>query len=202
MKKTLVAISSAFSLLLAGGCAMMPEQSKAPSVAVPQQRAELENRDRITATAIIYSVNTDKHELLLKGKGEKLYSVAVGEEVINLSKVKAGAPVELTYYEALATSLEKNTKRAAPSRRELVGSTGAGKKETTSKHIEMVGDVTTINKGTGRVSLQSGQNAVTMKVPTDIDISTLKVGQQVKAVYAQEQAISIAPAKVDKKRKK
>ncbi len=204
MKKIIVAISSVFSLLLAGGCAMTPDQTRAPTVVTPQrQSAEMESRDRITATAIVHSVNTDKRELLLKGKGGKLYSVAVSDEVRNLSKVKVGAPVELTYYEAVATGLEKNAKRTAPSRREGVErSASAQKSAEATQYIEMVGDVTAINKETRRVSLQSGQNAVTMKVPAAIDISTLKVGQQVKATYTQEQAISVESANVNKKRKK
>lgn len=207
MNRNILAISGLLGLLLlAGGCTTTPErqQYKGAPVTMPKTTPQLEVRDQISATAIVQAVNLEKREVVLKGKGGKLYTVAVGEEVRNLPQVKAGDRVELTYYEALALSVEKNKTKSAPSRQEAVtvnraplGQKPAG---TVRKEIEIVADVTAINQKNRRVSLLGTQDAVTLKVPEDIDISTLKVGDQVRANYAQELAISVEPA--GKKKKK
>ncbi|MCC9003865.1 MAG: hypothetical protein LM549_14770, partial [Candidatus Competibacter sp.] len=65
--------------------------------------------------------------------------------------------------------------------------------------VEVVANVTGINKKTRRVTLQGAKSAVTLKVPDDIDISKLKVGDQVKANYTQELAVAVEPAAAKKK---
>lgn len=208
MQKNIIAISGVLSLALAGGCAMPTDQSRAPSVMVPQKQptAQIESRDRVSGNAIVKSVNADKREVVVRGGSNKVFTLAVGEEVSNLATFKAGDPVRLSYYEALATSLDKNAARTAPSRREVAGTDANAATQTSAKsqgkEIEIVADITGIDKKTRQVKLLSGQNAVTLKVPESIDISTLKAGNQVKATYLQEIATSIELASIAKKRKK
>ena len=69
---------------------------------------------------------------------------------------------------------------------------------TVRKDVEIIANITGLNKKTRRVTLQGAQDAVTLKVPEDIDINRLKVGDQVKANYVQELAVSVESAATKK----
>lgn len=196
-KERIVAILGALSLLLAAGCATTPDKPPAQdkTATTAQQPVDLEIRDKITATAIVQAVDLEKREVVLKGKSGKLHTIKVGEEVRNLPQLKVGDRVVLTYYEALAVTLEKNTTGGIASRKETVTTDRAeqGQKPAgmVRKDVEIVANVTGINQKTRRVTLQGAQDAVTLKAPADIDISRLRVGDQVKANYVQELAVSV-----------
>jgi Cu/Ag efflux protein CusF len=205
MKARIVATLGALTLLLAAGCATTLDKPPAQDkpAAATQQPAHLEIRDKITATATVQAVDLEKREVVLKGKSGKLHTIKVGEEVRNLPQVKVGDRVVLTYYEALAVTLEKNATGGIATRKDTVtvdraelGQKPAG---TVRKDVEIVANVTAVNQKTRRVTLQGAQDAVTLKVPDDIDISKLKVGDQVSANYVQELAISVQPAATKKK---
>ena len=126
-----------------------------------------------------------------------------GEEARNLPQVKVGDRVVVTYYEALAVNLTKDTTGGIATRKDTVTTDRAelGQKPAgmVRQDVEMVANVTGINKKTRRVTLQGAKSAVTLKVPDDIDISKLKVGDQVKANYTQELAVAVEPAAAKKK---
>lgn len=196
MNKPSVAALSVLGMLLVGGCATPPPQQRVQQIATPSSSPQLEFRDKITATAIVHAVDLDNREVVLRGKGGKLHTVQVGDEVQNLPQVKVGDRVELTYYEALAVDFQKYAAGLPPRKetltveRALPGQRPAG---TVRKDIEVVADVTAVNQKTRRVSLLSENDAVTMKVPDGVDISTLRVGDQVKANYIRELAITVEP---------
>jgi len=205
MNKPFLAVMGALSLLLAAGCATGPDKAAMPEkpAAMTEPRADLEVRDKITATAIVQAVDLESREVVLKGKGGKFHVVKVGEEVRNLAQVKAGDQVVLTYYEALAVTLEKSVTGGVATRKETVTTDRAelGQKPagTVRKDTEIVANVAAINQKTRRVTLQGPKHRVTVKAPEDLDISGLKVGDQVKANYVQELALSVEPAKTRKK---
>ncbi|MEI2783094.1 MAG: hypothetical protein V9H25_18370 [Candidatus Competibacter sp.] len=204
MNKRILATLSALSLLLAAGCATTTDKPPAQdkTATTTEQPADLEMRDKITATAIVQAVDLEKREVVLKGKSGKLHTIKVGDEVRNLPRVKVGDRVVLTYYEALAINLQKNTTGGVAMRKESVTTDRAelGQKPagTVRKDVEIIANITGLNKKTRRVTLQGAQDAVTLKVPEDIDINRLKVGDQVKANYVQELAVSVESAATKK----
>ncbi|MCC9003813.1 MAG: hypothetical protein LM549_14500, partial [Candidatus Competibacter sp.] len=181
MNKRIFATLSALSLLLAAGCATTPDTPAVHKTVttVQQPPADLEVRDKITATAIVQAVDLEKREVVLKGKGGKLHTIKVGEEARNLPQVKVGDRVVVTYYEALAVNLTKDTTGGIATRKDTVTTDRAelGQKPAgmVRQDVEVVANVTGINKKTRRVTLQGAKSAVTLKVPDDIDISKLKV---------------------------
>lgn len=204
-KERIAAIFGALGLLLAAGCATTPDKPPAQdkTATTMQQPADLEIRDKITATAIVQAVDLEKREVILKGKSGKLHTIKVGEEVRNLPQVKVGDRVVLTYYEALAVNLQKDTTGGIAMRKDTVTTDRAepGQKPagTVRKDVEIIANVTAVNKKTRRVTLQGAQDIVTLKAPDDIDISKLKVGDQVRANYVQALAVSVEPATKKKK---
>ena len=204
MNKPFVAALSVLGLLFAGGCATPPPQQRVQSIATPPPSAQLEYRDKITATAIVDAVDLDNREVVLRGKGGKLHTVQVSEDVQNLPQVKVGDRVELTYYEALAVDFPKNMAGLPPRQetltveRALPGQRPSG---MVRKDVEVVANVTAVNPKTRRVSLQSANDAVTLKVPDSIDIGALRVGDQVRANYIRELAVAVEPMRRVKRRR-
>ncbi|HRE54390.1 MAG TPA: hypothetical protein PLP22_06315 [Candidatus Competibacter sp.] len=196
--------ASVLGLLLASGCAMPPQQQRVQQTATPTSSSQLELRDKITATAIVHAVDLDQREVVLRGKGGKLHTVRVDEAVQNLPQVKVGDRVELTYYEALAVDFQKYAAGLPPRKetltveRALPGERPAG---SVRKDITVVADVTAVNQKTRRVSLLSENDAVTMKVPDNIDISMLRVGDQIQAHYVRELAVAVEPMRRGKMRR-
>lgn len=210
MKNRILIALSVLGPLLATGCATPwdkpPAREKTPT-AIQQPAPRLETRNKVTATAIVQAVDLENRQVVLKGKGDRLHTITVSEEVRNLPQVKVGDRVELTYYEALAVNLEKNTTGGIATRKDTLSVERAelGQKPAgvVREDIEIVANVAAINQKARKVTLQGAQGAVTLKVPKDVDISTLKVGDQVKANYVQALAVvvrsvSVKPAKSSK----
>lgn len=210
MKNRILIALSVLGPLLATGCATPwdkpPTREKTPT-AIQQPAPRLETRNKVTATAIVQAVDLENRQVVLKGKGDRLHTITVSEEVRNLPQVKVGDRVELTYYEALAVNLEKNTTGGIATRKDTLSVERAelGQKPAgvVREDIEIVANVVAINQKARKVTLQGAQGAVTLKVPKDVDISTLKVGDQVKANYVQALAVvvrsvSVKPAKSSK----
>lgn len=204
MKKSLIAAVSALGLLLVGGCATPPpSQPRTQTLPTSPPASQLAERNKVTATAIVQAVDPDHREILLSGKGDKRYTVRVDDNVQNLAQIKPKDRIELTYYEALAIDLEKETtglpprRTAVTSQRRLPGENPA---DTMRGEIEIVATVSTVNQKARRVTLYSANDAVTVKVPESIDMSTLKAGDPVKARYLQELATSVEPLRRGRRR--
>jgi Cu/Ag efflux protein CusF len=202
MKERIVAVLGALSLLVATGCATPQDKppAKQTAPAAQQPAPDLSVREKITATATVQAINLETRQVTLKDKNGKLHTITVSEEARNLPQVKVGDQVILTYYEALAIMLQKNMtggiteKRATVSvdRAEL-GQKPAG---TVRQNVDIIANVIALDKKTRKVTLKGPQQAITLKVPAEIDISGLKVGDQVRAEYVQELAIAVEPAPV------
>lgn len=205
MKNRMLIALGVLGLLLTTGCATIsdkPSQDKTTKAA-QQSTYLLENRDKVTATATVQAVDLEKRQVVLKGKGGKLHTIVVGEEVHNLPQIKVGDQVELTYYEALAVNLEKNAPGNITERKDAVTVERAepGQKPAgmVRQDIEIVANVTTINSKTRKVTLAGPERTVTVKAPRDVDISQIKVGDQVRVNYVEALAIAVEPAVAKKK---
>lgn len=196
MTNRLFIAGAALGLLLVGGCATPPPADTPPAATETQPAVQLEARDQITATAFVASVNLERRELVLRGKGNKLHVISVGDEVRNLAQIKSGDRINFTYYEALALDLERSAP-GTPFRRERMTADQTAPNQQpagmASKHMEMVAKVTKMNKQKRKVTLQSTTDAVTLRIPQKIDLSKLRIGDQVRANYVQELAISVEP---------
>jgi hypothetical protein len=59
--------------------------------------------------------------------------------------------------------------------------------------VQMVGTVLAVDKEKRTVLIQGAVHHVTLKIPADMDIKDLKAGDQVRATYTQELAVSVEP---------
>ena len=209
--RTLTAIGLA-GLLLAG-CASTPDKNPPAQPAPPPPPPSVATGDEIgmgdviTLTATVQAVDLENRLVTLKGERGRVVTVNVGEEARNLDQVKVGDRVVITYREAMAIQLIKEpTSGGVTERRNTLSGSraelGQRPSATLRDKTEIVANVIAVNKKARRVTVQGPQHAVTVKVAPDIDLSSIRVGDQVRAVYVEEFGISVEPAKPAKPAKK
>ena len=198
MKKAMtLTLLTATSLLATTAMA----QDKATSTAAPTMAAiadALDVGEKMTATAMVLEVDQKHRTLTLKGEDGKPFTIQVGDEVRNLAQVKAGDTVVATYRQALAVSLEV-VKGTGVNARVVTVSVGRAPKGAmpagvVEEKVQMVGTILAVDKEKRTVLIQGAVHHVTLKIPADMDIKDLKKGDQVRATYTQELAVSVEPA--------
>jgi Cu/Ag efflux protein CusF len=208
--RTLTALSLAGLLLT--GCASTPDKSKPAESAPPPPPpsvatgAEVDMGEVITLTATVQAIDLENRLVTLKGERGRVMTVNVGEEARNLEQVKVGDRVVITYREAMAIELvSEPTSGGVTERRSTLSGTraelGQRPSATLRDKTEIVANVIAVNKKTRRVTLQGPQHAVTVKVSPDIDLSQVRVGDQVRVVYVEEFGINVTPAPKKPKKK-
>jgi len=68
--------------------------------------------------------------------------------------------------------------------------------------VDIVANVIAINKKTRKVTLKGPERAITVKAPQDVDLSQIKVGDQVRLNYVEEFAITVEPMPAKPAKKK
>ena len=202
MKNHPLIVLSLLGPLLVTGCAATWDKPPTPTrtpAEFQQPIPPLEARDKVTATAIVQAVDLENRQLVLRGKGDSLHTMAVSEKVRNLPQIKAGDRIELTYYEALALALEKSATGPTARRGATGNEQGEPGRQPAGKareDVEIVADVVGIQQKTHKVTLRSTQGVVTLKAPKTIDISKFKVGDRVKADYVPALAVAVRPVSI------
>lgn len=154
----------------------------------------------VEVQATVTEIDKEKRTVTVKGPRGKTRTLKVGKEARNFDQVKVGDTITLTYIEALTLKLEKaegakpgktvteELKRAAPGEKpggELVSQT------------TVVGTVTVIDATTRLVTVRGPEGIeVDIKVEDPAKLTSVKVGDLVRATYTEAVAISVsAPAK-------
>ena len=198
MKKVMtLTVLAAASLLATTALA----QDKAPAAA-PTLSAiadALGVREKLTATAEVQAVDQKNRTLTLKGEDGKVFTIKVGDEVRNLAQVQAGDTVVATYHQALAVALETAQGTGVNARLVTVSAgrapAGAMPAGVVEEKVQMVGTILAIDKEKRTVLIQGAVQHVTLQIPADMDLKDLKKGDQVRATYTQELAVSVEPTR-------
>lgn len=151
-----------------------------------------------SVTATVTEVDVAKRTLTVKGPDGQLHPMAAGPEVRNLDKVKVGDSMVVRYRESLSLTLKKDGK-------ELPGATGGVAVARAASGaqpaggvmggVEIIANVTAMDDKTQIVTLKGAERTVEMHVKDPAQYKLIKVGDQIQAVYTQELAIAIEPAK-------
>jgi Cu/Ag efflux protein CusF len=149
-----------------------------------------------TVTATVKAVDLDKREVTLVTPDGKEQTVTVGPEARNLPQVKVGDQVVVKFYQAIALQLKKATS-AVRERTERVyaGRTPLGAKPGgfVGRTVDAVGTVEAIDPAKRTVTLRGAKYEVTLKAGKDVDLSAIKVGDNVEASYVEALALSVQP---------
>lgn len=153
----------------------------------------------MTAVGVVQSVDMKSRLVSIKDYPDgRIFTIHVGPEVRNLAQVGPGSVVKEEYHEALAVALEKVQSGGINVREDAVsaGRTPAGALPGAAieNNVKMIGTILAINKEKRTVLIQGAIHHVSLKIPADMDLKDLKVGDQVMAHYVQELGIAVGPA--------
>ena len=150
-----------------------------------------------TGMATVEAVDMTSREVTLRLADGKLMSFIAGDEVRNLAQVVVGDRVIVQYNVGMIMALSPSDSKV----RSRVDRVEAGRAEPgqkpagmVRKTVEATATIMAVDQKARTVTLQGALRTVTLPVADDIDITKLKVGDMVDAVYQESLAISVQPA--------
>jgi Cu/Ag efflux protein CusF len=149
-----------------------------------------------TAMATVEAINQTTREVTLKKEDGELVTLVVSEEARNLSQVEKGDRVVVTYEVGLVVALgapgttPARVEETEVGRAPLGARPGGSIKQTTAVTATVVG----IDPKARKVTLKGPQRTVELAVADDLDLSKIKIGDSVGAVYQESLALVVEPA--------
>jgi len=172
------------------------------SCATSKELPKYTDTQTATATAVVQAIDLNTRQVTLKGQDGKAFTFVAGDEVRNLSQVRVGDTVKVTYTESIAIEVKRvdggtpDVKAAATAERAAPGEKPAG---SVARTVTASAVIVAIDRTTSRVTLRgpSGNDRV-VQVKDPKNLENVQVGDMVYATYTESLGISIeevAPGK-------
>jgi Cu/Ag efflux protein CusF len=173
----------------------------APAFAQQQPAQEAQTRgvvagESVTAVAIVEAINHETREVTLRKENGEVVSLVIGPEARNLAQVEPGDRVSAAYEVGLV--IELGPPGGAPQRVENLevarAPAGARPGGVVRNTIAVTATVVEIDLEARIVTLRGPRQTVALPVAADLDLSSVKVGDQVGAVYQESLLLRVDPA--------
>ena len=207
MKTTVYVVLAAGALAAAPVLAQQatkPAQSAAQP-AKPAQPASQAAPDRpaagvvahASAVATVEAIDLKTREVTLKKEDGELVTLVVSEEARNLPQVAKGDVVTVTYEVGLVVGLGPPGKDPIRVEDTQAARTPAGAKPggAIQRTVAVTATVVGIDAANHSVTLKGPRQTVALPVSHDIDLTKVKLGDQVGAIYQESLALTVEPAK-------
>jgi len=148
----------------------------------------------IQGTATVEKINRSTREVTLRRQDGSQVAIVAGQEVRNFDQIRVGDIVETEVIEAVAVVVEPAFTQVRERRDEISGYRALpGEKPgaKTTRTVEVVATVQAIDRATRMVTVRGALQSVTLKVANDVDLSKIKVGDNVRAVYIESISIQV-----------
>jgi len=149
------------------------------------------------AVATVVSVDEAIRVVTLVGPEGDHWTFNAGPEIENFDQIKRGDRVIASYYQGFAIGIGPKGS-GVKDRLDTMEVDRAKKGEkpsvTLTKSIVAVGVVKAVDTENRIVALEGVENTLVLEVSEDVDISEIKVGGAVEAVYIESYAINLVPA--------
>ena len=165
-----------------------------------EQMGDKPSRMAIEAKATISTVqeiDQETRKVTLRDPEGNMTTFTAGPEVRNLAQVNKGDIVLMEYYQGFAYVVEPATAAV----RARVDTTGVARADAGEKPgasitdtVDVIAAVEAIDAETRMVTLKGAQRTVTLKAADDVDLSTVKVGDEVHARFVESFAVSVLPS--------
>ena len=170
------------------GCS---SESKHETAASPVYESER----TVTTVATVVAVDQEHRKITLKGPQGNVITCSVDERVRNLSKVKEGDQVALTYQEAAAVKVVKKAEKAEKDEVLIQAPEGGKPKGARVEQTTMTAEIVAIDKARGTISLKGPSGEVTtVAVRHPERLAGVKVGDLLWISYSEALAVSVEPA--------
>ncbi len=182
--------------LLAPGSGLAEEAGQAATAAEPAARAVIVGEE-IERKGKVLSIDRDTRTVVLEGEQGRQISIRVPEEAANFDKVSVGDPVVARYYESLALAIapvvdaEPGASALAAVSLAAPGATPGG---VIADQVQLRAVVRAVDPEARTVTLEvpaGGER--TLKAREGVDLSNVKVGEQVSVTHTRALAISLTP---------
>ena len=186
--RTSIVLSLAIVVLAAAPVCAQPAKPAQPAAGVVTS---------VTAVATVVAVDLKTREVTLKKEDGEMVTLVASEEARNLPQLAKGDIVTVTYEVGLVVALGAPGKAPVRVEDTQVSRTPAGAKPggSVQQTTAVTATVVAIDAATRTVTLKGPKQTVALPVSKDIDLSKVKVGDQVGAVYQESLALSVEPAK-------
>jgi hypothetical protein len=176
-------------------------KTKTTPAASPAAKTEVTHKantttSTTTVTATVTSIDQKTREVSLKDESGKEYSFIAEAYVKNLSQVKVGDIVKVTYTEAVAWQLKKDNTMSASSS-ESMSSAPAGQKPsaTAGRKTMVTVTITAIDPTVPSVTFTGpAGRSETVKVKDPKKLEGVKVGDKVDITYTEALAVKVEEA--------
>jgi len=173
-----------------------------PLVAAAETQTGMPGRDfaaSIQGTSTIEKIDGKTREVTLKRQDGSLVTIIAGDEVRNFAQMKVGDIVETEIVKAVAVALEPAHTQVRERRDTYSGARALPGEKPGAKtvhSVEVVGMVQAIDTKARQVTIKGANKTVTLGVADDVDLSKVKVGDNVHAGYVESVSIQVkAPTK-------
>lgn len=173
-----------------------------PVAAAAETQTGMPGRDfavSIQGTSTIEKIDAKTREVTLKRQDGSLVTIVAGDEVRNFAQMKVGDIVETEIVKAVAVALEPAHTQVRERRDTYSGARALPGEKPGAKtvhSVEVVGTVQAIDAKARQVTIKGAKQTVTLGVADDIDLSKVKVGDNVHAGYVESVSIQVkAPTK-------
>lgn len=188
MKYSVLSIALFAAMLLASLTVSADENAGEPAILL---------EDAAVAVATVVAIDEASRKITLKDSEGDESTFTAGPEVRNFDQVKRGDQVIVSFHEGFA--LEFGPKGSGV--RERIDSIDIERAELGEKpammvtgSIAAVGTVMAVDVENRKVTLKGAKNTVVLAASEEIDLSQVKVGDEVEAVYIKSYAINVIPA--------
>lgn len=188
MKLNLLFIALLVTMLLASFAVSADENSGEPAIMV---------EDAAVAVAIVVAIDEESRIITLKDIEGDESTFTAGPEVRNFDQIKRGDQVIVSYHEKFALAFGPKESGV----RERIDSVDVERAELGEQpammitgSIAVIGTVMAVDVENRKVTLKGAKNTVVLAASGDIDLSQVKVGDEVETVYIKSYAVNVIPA--------
>lgn len=158
--------------------------------------------ESIKSVSTVEKVDAETREVTLRREDGSLVTIVAGEDVRNFDQIRVGDIVETEVTGTLAIALESAHTKTRQ-RRDVYGGSraplGAKPGAQTIHTVEVLATVEDVDPETREVTVKGPRRTVVLEVAEDVDLSTIKKGDNVRAVYIETMSIRVrAPGKPSK----
>lgn len=186
-------LTVALSTAMLAACAE-PERPTPPAPTASAVSSGPAMAASIQGSATVERINRPTREVTLRRQDGSIVTIVAGQEVRNFDQIKVGDIVEAEIIEALAVVVEPASTQVRE-RRDSVSTSRArlGEKPAaqSTRTVEIVATVQDIDPVARLVTVRGALQTVTLKVAEDVDLSAIKRGDNVRAVYIESISIRV-----------
>jgi hypothetical protein len=152
----------------------------------------------VEVRARVVELDTAGRTATLRGARGQLVTVAIPAEVKNADQIRVGDDLLIRYVRAVAARLEPVSNGGIRERIESGGAVaapaGAAPGLAGARTVEVLATVKALDRNARTATLQGVHRTVRISVPEGIDMSKVKIGDEVRAVISEAVVLAIAPA--------